>query len=65
MPDGIHISRLAAHQITGLLSVEKREVFHQKPAVEFIAHIVENALGTGFEDDLVGEPEDTPYQSHG
>ena len=44
MPYGVHIARLAAHQVSGLLPVKEGEIFHQKFAVEAVPHIIEHAL---------------------
>ena len=64
MPDGVHVPGLAAHQIPGLFPAEKGKVLHQKPAEKTVPHIIEYALGAGFEDDLMGKAQNPPYQGH-
>ena len=64
MADGIHITRLAAHQITGPVAVIECKVFHQELAVHRIPHFVEYTLGTNFEIVRNHEAEYTSYCSY-
>ena len=44
MPDGVHIARLAAHQVTGAVAVIEGEILQQELAVYRVPHFIEDAL---------------------
>ena len=62
MPDGFHISCLAAHQVAGTLPVIEGKILLQKLAVYGAAHIIQNALGSRLEDQLIQETQHTVQQ---
>ncbi len=62
IPDGVHVSRLAAHQVAGALLIVKVEVLLQQLLVHGAAHVVEDALGGGLEHELVQEAQDAVEQ---
>ena len=53
MSDGIHIACLAAHKVTGTLFIIESKIFLQQFAVDFVTHIIENALGSGLKHKLI------------
>ena len=62
IPDGVHVSRLAAHQVAGALLIIKVEVLLQQLPVHGAAHVVEDALGGRLEHELVQEAQDAVEQ---
>ena len=52
MPDGIHITGLSGHQITGPVLIVEGKILLQELTVYGITHTVKHALGTDFKHDL-------------
>ena len=49
MQDGIHISGLTAHKVTGSLLIIKGKVLLQELTVHFVPHVIQNTLGCRLE----------------
>ena len=52
MPDGVHITGLSGHQITGPVLIIKGEILLQELAVYGVTHTVKHTLGTDLKHDL-------------
>ena len=55
MPDGIHVARLAAHQVAGAVAVVEGEILQQKLAVYRVPHFIKDALRADLE--IIGDEE--------
>lgn len=64
MPDGIHVTGLAAHQVTGSLLIIKGEVLFQQLAVHFAAHIIKEPLRGRLKGHLIGKAQDAGEERH-
>ena len=60
MADGIHVSGLAAHKVTGSLLIIKGKVLLQELTVHFVPHVIQNTLGCRLEDKLIVKAQGTP-----
>ena len=64
MPDGVHITGLPAHQVTGSLLIIEGKIFLQQLPVYFAAHIIEQPLGCGLKGHLIGKTQNTGEKRH-
>ena len=64
MPDCVHISGLAAHQIPRPVAVVKGKIFLQQFAVHRVTHAVKHPLRTGFKHHLCGITKDRTHCRH-
>ena len=62
MPDCVHISGLAAHQIPRPVAVVKGKIFLQQFAVHRVTHAVKHPLRTGFKHHLCGITKDRTHR---
>ena len=65
MSNGVHISRLAAHQITGSISIIKSKIFLQQFTVYRVTHAIKHALRTSFKHHLRRISKDRADGRHG
>ena len=63
MADGVHVPRLAAHQVTGALLIIKRHVLFQKFPVYLASHVVEHPLRSRLKGQLVQKAQGAVAQS--
>ena len=64
MPDGVHITGLPAHQVTGSLLIIEGKIFLQQLPVYFAAHVIEQPLGCGLKGHLIGKTQNTGEKRH-